>query len=118
MHGTSGGTESLIPDLGDEMWDLKSTGIFLVFPLGAEIQMIPCNVTAGRGDYKRTVLGSQSKHECFGRLGSPLECERLGNLSLEFCPLCELVSCSTPIGTKSAVAVITSELLSVCTANL
>ncbi|GBN20851.1 hypothetical protein AVEN_260575-1 [Araneus ventricosus] len=29
--------------------------------------------------------------ELVGRLGPPLECERLLNLSLEFYPLCELV---------------------------
>ncbi|GBM71168.1 hypothetical protein AVEN_193849-1 [Araneus ventricosus] len=48
--------------LGDEMWDLKSTGIFLISlsgPRSGFIQMIPCDVMACRGDYKRTVIGSQ-----------------------------------------------------------
>ncbi|GBM47971.1 hypothetical protein AVEN_237520-1 [Araneus ventricosus] len=68
------------------------------------------------GDYKRTVLGSQSN--VMRVLIGPLECELLWNLSLEFYPLCELVSCQTPSGTESAVAVIISDLLSVCVANL
>ncbi|GBN79452.1 hypothetical protein AVEN_124740-1 [Araneus ventricosus] len=70
MYGNSGETEPLTPDLGDkfgdEMWDLKTTGIFLISPLGARsgfIQMISCDVTAYRGDYIRTVLGSQNS-EC------------------------------------------------------
>ncbi|GBN91667.1 hypothetical protein AVEN_204356-1 [Araneus ventricosus] len=44
----------------------------------------------------KTIKGPYSDHraiECVDRLGSPLECERLWNLSLEFLPLCELVSC-------------------------
>ncbi|GBN31563.1 hypothetical protein AVEN_100075-1 [Araneus ventricosus] len=52
--------------------------------------MIPCDDMACRGDYKRTVLGSQSNSMCIDRLGSHLKCERLWNLSLEFYPLCEL----------------------------
>ncbi|GBN55493.1 hypothetical protein AVEN_189114-1 [Araneus ventricosus] len=88
---------------GDEMWDLKTTGIFLIFLLGPRsgfIQMIPCDVTACRGDFKRTVLGSQRignssvliNFQRVDRLGSPLEYERLLNLSLKFYPQCELVS--------------------------
>ncbi|GBL97202.1 hypothetical protein AVEN_144634-1 [Araneus ventricosus] len=79
--------------------------------------MIPCDVTACRGDYKSTVLGSQSS-SVVDRLGSPLDCERLWNLSLEFCPLCELVNCLKSSGIESAVAVLISELPSVCVANL
>ncbi|GBM69687.1 hypothetical protein AVEN_49060-1 [Araneus ventricosus] len=65
MYANARGIEKSIPDLGDhfgdEMWDLKNAGIFSVSLLGAEIiQMIPSDVTACRGDYKRTVLRSQS----------------------------------------------------------
>ncbi|GBM42623.1 hypothetical protein AVEN_148950-1 [Araneus ventricosus] len=45
------------------------------------IQMISCDVTACRGDYKRIVLGSQ-RIESIDRMVWPLECERLWNLSL------------------------------------
>ncbi|GBM03938.1 hypothetical protein AVEN_185431-1 [Araneus ventricosus] len=80
---------------------------------------------SSRGDYTRTVLGSQSSNssvligfERVDRLGSLLECESLRNLSLELYPLCELVSCQTPSGFESAVAARISELLSVCVAIL
>ncbi|GBN83476.1 hypothetical protein AVEN_136148-1 [Araneus ventricosus] len=49
-------------DFGNEACDLKSTGIFFISVLGAKIgfiQMIPCEVTDSRGDYKRTALGLQ-----------------------------------------------------------
>ncbi|GBM20354.1 hypothetical protein AVEN_195901-1 [Araneus ventricosus] len=39
-------------DIGDEMWDLKSTRIVWISLLCAEIQMIPCDVTACWKDYK------------------------------------------------------------------
>ncbi|GBN30756.1 hypothetical protein AVEN_126501-1 [Araneus ventricosus] len=82
--------------------------------------MIPCDVTACRRDYKKTVLRLQSKSvidfERVHRLGSPLKCERLYNISLEFYPLSELVSCYMPSGVESAV--ITNELLSFCVDNL
>ncbi|GBO25172.1 hypothetical protein AVEN_162427-1, partial [Araneus ventricosus] len=51
--------------------------------------MIPCDFTACQSDYKRTLLGSQ-KELCVDKLGPPLECERLWNLSLECYPQCEL----------------------------
>ncbi|GBN35751.1 hypothetical protein AVEN_253860-1 [Araneus ventricosus] len=48
MYGISEGMESSTPDLGDhfgdfvdEMWDLKSTGIFLISLLGAVIRIYP-----------------------------------------------------------------------------
>ncbi|GBM56708.1 hypothetical protein AVEN_224756-1 [Araneus ventricosus] len=57
--------------LGNEMWDLKSTGIFLISPLRTPgtgfIQMITCDVTTCLGDYKRTVLGSQCRIVCVDR---------------------------------------------------
>ncbi|GBN92560.1 hypothetical protein AVEN_26136-1 [Araneus ventricosus] len=97
-------------EFGDAMWDLKSTGIFLISLLGAErskfIQIIPYDVTVCRRDDKRTVL-----RECVDRLGSPLEYERLWNLCLEFYPL-------TPSGIESSAAVLISNLLSDCSANL
>ncbi|GBN96505.1 hypothetical protein AVEN_64507-1 [Araneus ventricosus] len=31
----------LVDKLADEMWDLKSTGIFLISPLGTEIRIYP-----------------------------------------------------------------------------
>ncbi|GBL92677.1 hypothetical protein AVEN_119077-1 [Araneus ventricosus] len=49
MYGNSGVMEPSTPDLGDEMWDLKSTGIFLISLLGPKsgfMQMILCDVTA------------------------------------------------------------------------
>ncbi|GBM61943.1 hypothetical protein AVEN_272807-1 [Araneus ventricosus] len=75
MYGNAGRMESSTPDLGDylvdkfgdEMWNLKSTGIFLISLLGPRsgfIQMIPCDVTACRGHYKRTVLRSQDNTVC------------------------------------------------------
>ncbi|GBM29509.1 hypothetical protein AVEN_212239-1 [Araneus ventricosus] len=67
MYGNSGGMEPSTLDLGDkfgdfgdEMWDLKSTGIFLkslLKPRSGFLQMIPCDVTPCRGDYKITVFG-------------------------------------------------------------
>ncbi|GBM75587.1 hypothetical protein AVEN_235177-1, partial [Araneus ventricosus] len=74
-----------------------------------------------------TIKGPSSDHgvECVlidyehvGRLGSPLECERVWNLSLEFYPLGELISCESPSGVQSVVAVLISELLYVSVANL
>ncbi|GBL98123.1 hypothetical protein AVEN_47861-1 [Araneus ventricosus] len=49
MHGNAGGMEPSIPYIddkledhfGDEMWVLKSTGIFLISLLEAEIQIYP-----------------------------------------------------------------------------
>ncbi|GBN09509.1 hypothetical protein AVEN_6976-1 [Araneus ventricosus] len=59
-------SQAWTPDLGDkfgdEMWYLKNAGIFsisLLGPISGFIQMIPCDVTACRGEYKRTVLRSQ-----------------------------------------------------------
>ncbi|GBM68929.1 hypothetical protein AVEN_207182-1 [Araneus ventricosus] len=55
--GILGGMEPSTPDpgahFGDEMWDLKSTGISLISLLGARIQMIPCDVTASRETINR-----------------------------------------------------------------
>ncbi|GBO03485.1 hypothetical protein AVEN_67647-1 [Araneus ventricosus] len=69
MYGMTGSSQAWTPDLGDkfgdfgdEMWYLKNAGIFsisLLGPISGFIQMIPCDVTACRGDYKRTVLRSQ-----------------------------------------------------------
>ncbi|GBN06500.1 hypothetical protein AVEN_170204-1 [Araneus ventricosus] len=42
-------------DFGDELWDLKNTGIFLIFLLEAEIRIYTddsCDITACREDYK------------------------------------------------------------------
>ncbi|GBN66765.1 hypothetical protein AVEN_230364-1 [Araneus ventricosus] len=81
--------------------------------------MIPCDGTACRGDHKKTVLGSQgTKSVLIDWDRSHLECERLWDLSLEFYPLCELVSCEPPSGIERAVVFLISELLSVCVANL
>ncbi|GBO24543.1 hypothetical protein AVEN_104077-1 [Araneus ventricosus] len=84
----SHGLRDKFGDFGDEMWDLKSTGIFLISLLGAEIRIYPepCDVRACRVDYKLAVLGLLGDWD-------RLECKRLWNLSLEFYPLCELVSC-------------------------
>ncbi|GBM62852.1 hypothetical protein AVEN_35156-1 [Araneus ventricosus] len=45
LYGNAGRMEPLTPDLssklGDEMWDLKSSGIFLISLLGAEIRIYP-----------------------------------------------------------------------------
>ncbi|GBO28811.1 hypothetical protein AVEN_227437-1 [Araneus ventricosus] len=70
MYGNIGRMEALTHHLGDkhgdhfgdEMWHLKSTGIFLISSMGPRsgfIQMIPCDITAFRGDYKKTLFGSQ-----------------------------------------------------------
>ncbi|GBN64155.1 hypothetical protein AVEN_175037-1 [Araneus ventricosus] len=74
--------------------------------------MIPREVTACKGDYKRAVLGSQSNRVCVDRLGIVLE--RLRS-SLESC---DLVSCLTLSGIVRAIAVSISELLSVHVSNL
>ncbi|GBM96571.1 hypothetical protein AVEN_103130-1 [Araneus ventricosus] len=55
MYGNAGRMEPSTTKLGDEMWDLKNTGIFLISLLGPRsgfIQMIPYGVTACLGDYK------------------------------------------------------------------
>ncbi|GBN10519.1 hypothetical protein AVEN_118428-1 [Araneus ventricosus] len=49
------------PTLATKMWGLGTAGIFLTSLLGTMIWIYPCDVMACRGDYKRTVLGSQSK---------------------------------------------------------
>ncbi|GBN57753.1 hypothetical protein AVEN_81005-1 [Araneus ventricosus] len=74
MYGNAGEMEPLTPDLGKNLttilttwrvWrlnDLKTTGIFLISLLGAEIRIYPDDsmyVTTYRGDYKRTMLVSQ-----------------------------------------------------------
>ncbi|GBM45348.1 hypothetical protein AVEN_172967-1 [Araneus ventricosus] len=53
-------------DCGDEMWHLKSTGIFLISLLGPRygfIQMITCDVTASQRDYKNRPC-SDHREEC------------------------------------------------------
>ncbi|GBN37315.1 hypothetical protein AVEN_68979-1 [Araneus ventricosus] len=67
-YGMTGSSQAWNPDLGDhlgeEMWDLENPGIFSISPLGDEvwfIQIIPFDVTACRGDYKRTEIGSRSR---------------------------------------------------------
>ncbi|GBN22085.1 hypothetical protein AVEN_91392-1, partial [Araneus ventricosus] len=78
------------PDLGDKS---KIPGnaitilISLLVPRSGFIQMIPCNFTAFRETINRPC--SDQRAVRVDRLGSPLECERLWNLSLEFYPLCE-----------------------------
>ncbi|GBN28874.1 hypothetical protein AVEN_120161-1 [Araneus ventricosus] len=79
-------------DFGDEMWDLKSTGIFLISLLRAEIAFVWIT-SRPVGETIKGPCSGRRGIMCVDRLGSPLECKRLWNLSLEFYPLCELVSC-------------------------
>ncbi|GBM99115.1 hypothetical protein AVEN_60461-1 [Araneus ventricosus] len=82
-------------DLGDEFCDFGDKSkipetIFSISLLGDEIrifQIIPCDVTACTGDYKRTVLGSQSSSVL-------IVFERVDRLeqTLEFRLQCELES--------------------------
>ncbi|GBM61275.1 hypothetical protein AVEN_253028-1 [Araneus ventricosus] len=78
-------------NLGDEIWDLKGAGIFSISLLGEKV----CHECARsfhvtsrpvRENYTRRALGR--------RRFLLVDWDRLGaRTSLEFCPLCELVSC-------------------------
>ncbi|GBN67032.1 hypothetical protein AVEN_162575-1, partial [Araneus ventricosus] len=74
------------------MWDLKNAGIFSISLLGRDPDLSRRFHVASR-PVGETIKGPCSDHrriECVDRLGSPLACEHLWNLSLEFYPLCEL----------------------------
>ncbi|GBM40753.1 hypothetical protein AVEN_162209-1 [Araneus ventricosus] len=103
-------------DLGDEMWDLKSTGIFLLSLLGAEIRIYTDNSMRPHGLSGRTINRpcSDYRSEVYWSTGIAFGVRT----SLEFYPLCDIVSCSTPRGIESAVAVLRSEFLSVCVIDL
>ncbi|GBM67983.1 hypothetical protein AVEN_218842-1 [Araneus ventricosus] len=77
--------------------------------------VIPCDVTPCRVNYKYPQL--LNFWERVDPLGSPLESERLWNLSLGCYPQCQPVSFEKPSGVESTVAVI-SDFLSVSVANL
>ncbi|GBM80121.1 hypothetical protein AVEN_186363-1 [Araneus ventricosus] len=77
----TGSGQACIPDLvdhfGDKLKIPENAIIFSISLLGADIQifqMTPCDVTACRGDYKRTVLGSQSSSSVL------IDWDRLWNL--------------------------------------
>ncbi|GBN65974.1 hypothetical protein AVEN_71489-1 [Araneus ventricosus] len=82
MYWNSGGMEPSTTDhFGDEMWDLKSTGIFLISLIRGQrfrfIQMILIKYVTSR-PVGETINRPCSDHSvCVDRLGSPLECERL-----------------------------------------
>ncbi|GBO15870.1 hypothetical protein AVEN_98353-1 [Araneus ventricosus] len=103
IYGNSGGMEPSTPalgdkldfhfgDFGDEMWDLKGTGIFLITLLGTKIRIYPDNSISRPVEETINRLCSDHRSVCVDRLRSSLECERLWNPSLEWCPKCELVS--------------------------
>ncbi|GBN88789.1 hypothetical protein AVEN_72334-1 [Araneus ventricosus] len=92
---------------------------FLDFSIRAGfIQMIPCDVTACRGDYKRIVLGSQNNSSLLSdwdRLWSANAFEESLFGVLSAVRASKLLEAER---IESAVAVLISELLSVCVANL
>ncbi|GBL82954.1 hypothetical protein AVEN_745-1 [Araneus ventricosus] len=104
VQKNSGGMKPLTSDLGDKLGchfrDLVTkcriskivefSRYLYQGPRSGFLQMIPYDLTTCRGDYKWRVLGSRV---CVNRLGSTLECERLGNLSMKSYPQCKLVSC-------------------------
>ncbi|GBN05317.1 hypothetical protein AVEN_138260-1 [Araneus ventricosus] len=70
----TGSGQDWIPDLGDKLGDIgvksnipENAITFSLSLLGAEIQMILCDITAYLGEYKRAVLGSQ-REVCVDRL--------------------------------------------------
>ncbi|GBO46981.1 hypothetical protein AVEN_275529-1 [Araneus ventricosus] len=77
----------------DEMWDLKSTGIFIISIRGPRPGFIQIFHVTSR-PVGETIRGPCSDYKAIvyiDRLGTPLVCESLWNLSLEFYPLCELL---------------------------
>ncbi|GBN84676.1 hypothetical protein AVEN_11616-1 [Araneus ventricosus] len=58
-------------------------------PRSGFIQMIPCDV---KGKNIKGPRSDDRARACVDQLGSPSECERLWDLSLEFYSLCELIS--------------------------
>ncbi|GBN01038.1 hypothetical protein AVEN_26894-1 [Araneus ventricosus] len=91
-------SQAWTPDLGDkfaDFGDLKTDGTFSISLLGTEI-WIYLDDSMWINPNPQTTKVPCSDHigvVCVDRLGSPLECERLWNLSLEFYPMRELVSC-------------------------
>ncbi|GBN92583.1 hypothetical protein AVEN_44244-1 [Araneus ventricosus] len=101
-------------EFGDKMKDLKNAGIFSISLLGAEIyriyQLILCDFTSCQESYKTPGVAEMRQ--------SSLNVYGIRRISLETCSFCELVSCEELSAIVRAIAVIVSNLLSVCTANL